>query len=292
MLISGKTIDAEEALRLGILNQIYSSKLPWNPNQHELFINHVMDYAVSNAVQNNFKNIVNMPNIVENISDSVWSQLEESIRQNAKGQLAPIKLFECVKSVATTENIDYDIEEIKLNEFAKHPQAQALQYIHFAEKKSIVKSYQDGIQTVGVIGGGTMGCGIVMTLLDAKIPVVLIETSIENVQKALLKIENTYKASSAFKNGKLTANDVTAKLGILNTSTDYQNLKDVDLVIEAIFENMDLKKSIFKELDKVCKPNTVLATNTSYLSIDEIANVTNRKTNVIGTRKFIIYICQ
>lgn len=139
-----------------------------------------------------------------------------------------------------------------------------------------------------VIGGGTMGTGIAMNFLNAGMPVTLMETSEALCESATARVKSTYEMSSAFKKGKLTKEDLDKKMSLFSTTVKVAGLADADLVIEAAFENMPLKKKIFQSLSEVCKPEAILASNTSNLSIDELASSTNNPTNVVGLRKSVL----
>jgi 3-hydroxyacyl-CoA dehydrogenase len=132
-----------------------------------------------------------------------------------------------------------------------------------------------------------MGTGIVMSLINAGIHVVWIEASEKQMDAAMLRIGSTYRASSAYKSGKMTEADVLKRYQLITPSTDMKKLQHSDMVIEAVFEDMEVKKNIFAQLDKICKPTAVLATNTSTMDIDEIASATSRAPYVIGTRKLL-----
>lgn len=129
-----------------------------------------------------------------------------------------------------------------------------------------------------------MGTGIAINFMNVGIPVTLLETTDALCNSAKAKIKMTYEMSSAFKKGLLTAEAVDKKMSFLSTARDYSCLSDVDLVIEAVYENMPLKKKIFENLDAVCKPGTILASNTSNLSIDDLASCTKRPQDVVGMR--------
>ena len=134
-----------------------------------------------------------------------------------------------------------------------------------------------------------MGSGIAMCFINNKIPVVLTDTTQENLDRGIAAIENNYRRSSAFKSGKMTEDQLKATMSLLTTSTNVDTLEqfnDVDMVIEAVFENLEIKKQLFSKLDKICKPTALLCTNTSYLSIDDIASVTQRKEYIMGTHFF------
>ncbi|MEC4594339.1 MULTISPECIES: 3-hydroxyacyl-CoA dehydrogenase NAD-binding domain-containing protein [Nitrospirillum] len=140
------------------------------------------------------------------------------------------------------------------------------------------------VDRVGVIGAGTMGGGIAMCFANAKIPTVLLDTTQEALDRGLATIRRNYQASVA--RGKLSQEEADARLGLIRPRLDYGDLADADLVIEAVFESMDLKKQIFTRLDQVCRPGAILATNTSTLDVDAIAAVTSRPQDVAGLHFF------
>jgi 3-hydroxyacyl-CoA dehydrogenase len=140
------------------------------------------------------------------------------------------------------------------------------------------------IERVGVVGGGTMGAGIAVAMLDAGLPVTMIERDVQALAKGRSHVEAVYDRLVA--KGRLDAHAKSAVMARFSGSIAYDALADVDLVIEAVFENMAVKKAVFAELDRVCKPGAVLATNTSYLDIDEIAASTSRPADVLGLHFF------
>ncbi|WP_193073877.1 3-hydroxyacyl-CoA dehydrogenase [Pseudomonas sp. FME51] len=144
-------------------------------------------------------------------------------------------------------------------------------------------SFED-VKQVGVIGAGTMGRGIVMNFVNAGYPVVWLDVNAEMLEKGLVDIASVYKRSVAQQ--RFDDAEAQARLQRISTTQDYAALADMDLVVEAVYENMDLKKTIFAELDKAVKPSAILATNTSYLDIDEIASATKRPAQVLGLHFF------
>ena len=159
-------------------------------------------------------------------------------------------------------------------------QSKAQRYVFFAERQvwKIADVPDDTptlpIQKVGVIGAGTMGGGISMNFLNAGIPVTIVETQQAALDRGLGVIRKNYENTA--KKGRLTAADVETRMGLLSGTLDLSALADCDLVIEAVFEDMAIKKDIFARLDAIAKPGAILASNTSYLDIDEIASVTKR----------------
>ena len=170
------------------------------------------------------------------------------------------------------------------------PQARAQRYVFFAERKVWkIADVPDTTQTlpikkVGVIGAGTMGGGISMNFLNVGIPVTIVETAQPALDRGLATIRRNYENTA--KKGRLKQSDVETRMGLLSPSLNLDALSDCDLIIEAVYENMDIKKEVFRKLDKIAKPGAILASNTSYLNIDEIASVTSRPDHVLGMHFF------
>src|SRR6202050_1395294 len=169
-------------------------------------------------------------------------------------------------------------------------QSQAQRYVFSAERKaSKVADVPDDtpvlrIKRVGVIGAGTMGGGIAMNFLNVGIPVTIVETARDALDRGVGTIRRNYENTA--KKGRLSQADVDKRVGLLGLGLKLDALSDCDLVIEAVFENMDIKKDVFRKLDKVAKQGAILASNTSYLDIDEIASVTGRPEHVVGMHFF------
>jgi 3-hydroxyacyl-CoA dehydrogenase len=169
-------------------------------------------------------------------------------------------------------------------------QSKAQRYVFFAERQAAkvadipADTPTRNIAKVGVIGAGTMGGGISMNFLSAGIPVSIVETSKEALDRGVSIMRRNYEATA--KKGRLTKAEVEERMGRLSPTLDFNALADADLVIEAVFEDMELKKSVFERLDAIAKPGAILASNTSYLDIDAIAAKTNRPEDVLGTHFF------
>jgi 3-hydroxyacyl-CoA dehydrogenase len=140
------------------------------------------------------------------------------------------------------------------------------------------------VNKVGILGAGTMGGGIAMNFANAGVPVTIVELKQDALERGLSVIRKNYERTAA--RGGLTAEDVEKRMGLITGSLDMSDFKDADLVIEAVFERMDIKKDVFTKLDAICKPGAIMATNTSALNIDEIASVTKRPEAVIGLHFF------
>ena len=169
-------------------------------------------------------------------------------------------------------------------------QSKAQRYVFFAERQAAkvadipADTPTRKIAKVGVIGAGTMGGGIAMNFLSAGIPVTIVETSKEALDHGVSIMRRNYENTA--KKGRLTMAEVEERMGKLSPTLDFNVLADADLVIEAVFEDMDLKKSVFERLDSIAKPGAILASNTSYLDVDTIAAKTKRPEDVLGTHFF------
>ena len=209
----------------------------------------------------------------------------------AKNFPAPLR---CLEAVAASLSKPFD-EGLRLERegflaLMATPESRALRHVFGAERAAakIPGLPQDtqarSINKVGVIGAGTMGGGITMNFLNAGIPVVLLEMKQEALDKGMGIVRRNYENS--MKKGKLKPEQLEQRLGLVTPTLSYDAFTDVDLVIEAVFENMDVKRTVFEALDKVCKPGAILASNTSYLNIDRIANFTRRPADVLGLHFF------
>jgi 3-hydroxyacyl-CoA dehydrogenase len=169
-------------------------------------------------------------------------------------------------------------------------QSRAQRYVFFAERQVWkIADVPDStpilpIKKVGVIGAGTMGGGISMNFLNAGIPVTIVETAKEALDRGLVTIRRNYDNTA--KKGRMTQADVETRMGLLSPGLNLDALADCDLIIEAVYENMDIKKEVFRKLDKIAKQGAILASNTSYLNVDEIASATNRPDHVLGMHFF------
>ncbi|MES1941248.1 NAD-binding 3-hydroxyacyl-CoA dehydrogenase [Salinisphaera sp. T5B8] len=228
---------------------------------------------------------------VEKESENVFSEFEQSIARKKRGFLAP---FHCIKAVQAATELDFAAgmkrERELFTELLNSPESAAQRHVFFAEREvgkvpGISKETpQREIKQVGIIGAGTMGGGIAMNFLSAGIPVKMLEMKQEALDKGVALIRKNYEATA--KKGRMTEEQVEKCMSLISTTLSYDDLSDVDLVIEAVFENMKVKKQVFGELDRVCKDGAILATNTSTLDVNEIAQSTKRPEDVIGMHFF------
>ena len=200
----------------------------------------------------------------------------------------------CIQAVEAAVNLPFDEGMKKEREIflplVSGTQSKAQRYVFFAERE--VRKVPDlpedtktlPVESVGIIGAGTMGGGIAMNFLNAGIPVTIVEQKQEALDRGLSIMRKNYEATA--KKGRMKAEDVEKRMSLVTGSLDYADFKDKDLIVEAAFENMDLKKEIFAKLDGIVKPGAILASNTSYLDVDEIGAATKRPDHVIGMHFF------
>ena len=221
----------------------------------------------------------------------VFDEFRKANARKFRGFEAPEANIRAVSTALEKPYSEGVIEERKLfMELMSGIQARAQQYFFFAERKAgKIEGLPEGtmardVHRVGVIGAGTMGGGISMNFLSAGIPVTIVEMNQEALDRGTGVIRKNYEASAA--KGKLTTEQVQQATGLLNPTLDFEALADCDLIIEAVYEDMDVKKEIFGRLDKIAKPGAILASNTSYLNVDEIAASTSRPQDVLGMHFF------
>ncbi len=210
--------------------------------------------------------------------------------KKARGLFSPMKIIECAKAAVELPFEQGLAKERELFlQCLESPQRQGLIHAFFAEREvskipEAKAAAPRAFAKLAIIGGGTMGAGITVAALDAGFPVIMIERDAESIARGQANVEKVYNGLIA--KGRMTEEGKATIMARYTPSTSYDDLKDVDLVIEAVFEDLDVKKAVFKELDRVCKPGSVLATNTSYLDIDAIAASTSRPQDVIGLHFF------
>ena len=222
---------------------------------------------------------------------SVFEQFRKENARKFRGFDAPEANIRAVKIACEKPYAEGVIEERKLfMELMSGTQAKAQQYFFFAERKAAkIEGLPQGtaprdIRKVGVIGAGTMGGGISMNFISAGIPVTIVEMGQEALDRGTGIMLRNYEASAA--KGKLTAEQVGKAMGLLEPTLDFDALAECDLIIEAVYEDMDVKKEVFGRLDKIAKPGAILASNTSYLNINEIAESISRPGDVVGMHFF------
>lgn len=279
-IVSGKPMTAAQLESLGVVDKVVSGDLRAQALAYARQL--VADQAPPRRISELS---------VASAGADVFRDFEQSIARRKRGFLAP---FHCIKAVQAATELDFEAgmkrERELFTELLNSPQSAAQRHVFFAEREvaKIPGIARDTprreIRRVGIIGAGTMGGGIAMNFLSAGIPVTLLEMQQAALDKGVAVIRHNYEATA--RKGRISSAQVEACMGRLDTTLEYADLADVDMVIEAVFENMAVKKQVFTELDRVCKPGAILATNTSTLDINEIAAATARPADVIGTHFF------
>jgi len=224
-------------------------------------------------------------------NDAVFAEYRAIVNRKARGFLAPEYNIRCVEAAANLDFADGVALEQKLFfELLTGPQSAAQRYGFFAERAAnkipglSPETKPLAIGQAGVLGAGTMGGGIAMNFANAGIPVTIVERDAEALERGLAVVRKNYERSAS--RGSITAETVEQRMGLITGSVDKADFASCDIVIEAVFEDMELKKAIFAELDGICSPHAILASNTSALDINEIASVTSRPEQVLGMHFF------
>ena len=222
---------------------------------------------------------------------ALFDEFRKSIARKTRGFLAPEYNIRCIEAAV---NKPFDegmaVERDLFMELMAGPQSTAQQYFFFSEREAAKipdvprDTRERPINKVGVIGAGTMGGGISMNMANIGVPVTIVETTQEALDRGLGIIRKNYENTAA--KGRISADDVETRCGLITGSLSLDDLADCDLIIEAVFENMDIKKEVFTKLDAIAKDDAILASNTSALDVNEIAAVTARPESVIGLHFF------
>ena len=284
MMLSGMHISAKKALDMGIIDKISENVV----DDSIEFIKEVSKNTEHHPKVRDFNEKV----IDARGNDNILLEAQAMAAKTRKGQFAPGQIIKCVESAINIDDFDEGLkkEGEYFLECLMHPQREAMIHIFFGERAASKISDLPketkimDIKKAGIIGSGTMGGGISMCFANAGIPVHIIDQDEENIKRGLSVIEKNY--DFMVNRGKLTAEQKDKVFGLISSSLDYKDLSDCDIVIEAVYENLELKHKIFKSLDEHVKEGAILASNTSGLDIDSIASVTNRPELVVGTHFF------
>ncbi|MGF6538107.1 3-hydroxyacyl-CoA dehydrogenase NAD-binding domain-containing protein [Paraburkholderia youngii] len=283
LILSGRHASAKEAFALGLIDRLGDSDdilAEGLAYVHELLAGHAPVRRTRDAAALNDRVA----------SLAAVAKAREETAKKARGLFSPLKIVDAVEA-AIEKPFDEGLkfERTLFLQCLDSPQRAGLVHAFFAERE-VLKAPETrdakprALEAIGVIGGGTMGAGITVALLDAGLPVTMIERDEASLARGRAHIDKVYDGLIA--KGRLTAEKKAATMARWSGSTSYDALAHVDLVIEAVFEDLDVKKAVFAELDRVCKPGAVLATNTSYLDIEAIAASISRPADVIGLHFF------
>lgn len=278
IMLSGDPLPASEAKDAGIVDRIADSGLAAAAIE---FANEIADMP--------FRRVRELP--VPDVDAAIFEKVRQEIAGKARGLFSPEKIIRCVELSTRLKFEDACEEERQMFlECKQSPQSAGLRHAFFAEREANKVSGIDkdtprrDIRSVVVIGAGTMGAGIAYSSLSAGCEVLLMDNNADGLKRGEATIRGLFEGG--VKRGKVSAADAEAGLGRLRTGSNYSDTSKADLVIEAAFENLAIKKEIFAKLDAECRQGAILATNTSTLDVDAIAGATGRPADVIGLHFF------
>eukprot|EP00331_Platyophrya_macrostoma_P012932 CAMPEP_0176416880 /NCGR_PEP_ID=MMETSP0127-20121128/6583_1 /TAXON_ID=938130 /ORGANISM="Platyophrya macrostoma, Strain WH" /LENGTH=731 /DNA_ID=CAMNT_0017796987 /DNA_START=61 /DNA_END=2256 /DNA_ORIENTATION=+ len=299
LVCSGRTIKAQQALAMGLVDEVVpvAAEAPALETQ-KVMLAAAESYAVKHLKEGkkNRRLCDDTSKLGNCLTNSVTFRLARNhmLSTVPKGVISPFRALDAIIAATSVASFKDGLEAERqiFLECSKTPQAQAMVHFFLAQRAALRipgatagESKPATLQSVGIVGGGTMGAGIAICCLNAGLYTVILETSEERKKFARQSITSIYTAGLAKK--KLTDVQVAERLGRLTIVVDdFAAFRDVDFVVEAVFESMSLKKEIFAKLDTICKPSCILASNTSTLNVDDIASSTRRPQNVVGAHFF------
>ncbi|MBV1876143.1 MAG: enoyl-CoA hydratase/isomerase family protein [Pseudomonadales bacterium] len=286
-IISGEPILAAEAWKLGIVDEVVSADTDFVAAAIKYAENIIASGAQTRKVRDLEDKIA-----ADRGNAEIFARAASQLDKTHRNQLAPRQILKCIDAAVNSSSFDagLEIEQQLFNECMTDPQREALIHIFFAERAAnkipgLDKSTNKINITKGaVIGSGTMGGGIAMCFANAGLPVHIYDNNEENLSRGMQVIADNYKRTVS--RGRLTQAQMNARIALISPVKDLDEIADADVVVEAVYENLDLKKDIFRQLDKIMKPGALLATNTSGLDVDAIAAVTSRPDFVCGLHFF------
>ena len=279
-IVSGRHVPMVEALEWGVVDEIMEGDL----------LKGAIAFAES-KIADGPRRIGEMTIDASKYDHAFFDGFRKKVARQTRGYFAPERCIQCVEAA-----VDLPLKEGLARErelfmqCMSNPQAKALQHVFFAQRQVsripgvLKETSRRKIDSVGIIGAGTMGGGIAMNFANAGIPVVMLELQEDALERGLQVVRGNYERS--MKRGKITQEQVNERMAQFTGTLSYEDLGDCDLIIEAVFEKMSIKKEVFTKLDAVAKEGAILASNTSYLNVDEIAACTGRPQDVLGLHFF------
>jgi 3-hydroxyacyl-CoA dehydrogenase len=282
IIVSGDPVAATVAAKSGVIDKIIEGDLL------EGAIAYARDLASRKAP---LRKVRDLDVDAAKTPAGFFDEARKRVAKEKKNLYAPQRIVDAVEAAAT---LPFDKGMARERELflqcMGNSQSKALQHVFFAERKAANVPNLDKnvtkreVKSVGIIGAGTMGGGIAMNFVNVGIPVTLLEMSQEALDRGVGVIRKNYENTAS--KGRLSMEQVEQRMGLLKPTLSYGDLGDADLIIEAVFETMAIKKEVFGKLEKTAKKTAILASNTSYLSIDEIAEATSRPNDVVGMHFF------
>jgi len=285
IMLSGVPVPAKKALDQGILDSISTGDLVEDAIS---FLHKKLDETTEHPKVRD----LNEKLVEARGNENVMAEAKALASKSRKGQFAPGQIIKCVEAAIEEDDFDAGMkkESDLFLECLLHPQREAMIHIFFGERTAgkILDVPKDTetqkIGSAGVVGSGTMGGGIAMNFANAGIPVIVLDQDEKNLERGIGVIEKNYQMM--VDRGRLSQEMKDGVMSLITPSLNYEDLGDCDIVVEAVYENLELKQEIFKKLDDVVKGDAILASNTSGLDIDAISSVTERPDKVVGTHFF------
>jgi 3-hydroxyacyl-CoA dehydrogenase len=282
MMTTGTPVSSDKAKQMGLVDEVVQGDL----------LEGALAFARELIKQNKGpRRIRDLPPKIEGDVKAFFEAARAEVKKASRGYPAPLEIVACAEAAATRpfdEGRKFERERFMV--LVEGNESKAMRHMFFAERQTakIPDVPEDtpmrAIKSASVIGAGTMGGGIAMNFANAGIPVTIMDMTQEAVDKGVAKIRANY--ASTVSKGRLKQEEMDKRMALIKPATTLEAGKDADIVIEAVFERMDVKKDMFRKLDAVMKPGAILATNTSTLDVNEIAGVTKRPQDVIGTHFF------
>ena len=285
IMLSGVPVPAKKALDQGILDSISTGDLVEDAIS---FLHKKLDETTEHPKVRD----LNEKLVEARGNENVMAEAKALASKSRKGQFAPGQIIKCVEAAIEEDDFDAGMkkESDLFLECLLHPQREAMIHIFFGERTAgkILDVPKDTetqkIGSAGVVGSGTMGGGIAMNFANAGIPVIVLDQDEKNLERGIGVIEKNYQMM--VDRGRLSQEMKDGVMSLITPSLNYEDLAECDIVVEAVYENLELKQEIFKKLDDVVKGDAILASNTSGLDIDAISSVTERPEKVVGTHFF------
>ena len=284
VIVTGRLLNATEALTLGIVDAIVEGDLvEAAATRIQELVDSKLPFRRASTLDAKLIEAQGQPEL--------FDAYRTKIAKRARGFDAPYACIACVQAALTVPYAEAAKKEREIfSQLVTSDQSRAQRHVFFSEREvaKITDVPKDTpsrpVTAAAVVGCGTMGGGIVMNFANAGIPVTVLETSKTNLDRGMDIVRNRYR--DAVTKGRLSTSERDERLARISTTLDYEEIAKADFVVEAVFEDLELKKHVFATLDQACKPDAVLASNTSTLNIDELAAVTSRPDKVIGTHFF------
>jgi 3-hydroxyacyl-CoA dehydrogenase len=282
MMLSGRPMPATRAKELGLVDQLVGSNVTEGATAYAK----ALVAAGKGPRRTRERPVLGAEKVAETLM-AKRAQVAKSMRNRE----SPVKLLEALQAAAEKPfDEGLEVEKAVSASLEQAPEARALRHLFFAEREVgripglSPRVAPRPVDSIAIIGAGTMGGGIAMAFANAGLPVTIVDAKQEALDRARSTIAKNYERSVS--RGRFTADQMEARIKLMTLTLDYRAVSKADLIIEAVFENMDLKRDIFAKLDQIAKPGAILATNTSTLDIDAIAAVTKRPRDVIGLHFF------